>query len=57
MKNKLIKLTFATALFLCGAGLVTNQNKTVAPVEAETHVDNFDPYTYTGTYYDALDKI
>ena len=56
MKNKLIKLTIATALFLCGAGLVTNQNKTVAPVEAETHVDNFDPYTYTGTYYDALDK-
>ncbi len=56
MKNKLIKLTIATALFLCGAGLVTNQNKTVAPVEAATHVDNFDPYTYTGTYYDALDK-
>lgn len=56
MKNKLIKLTIATALFLCGAGLVANQNKTVAPVEAATHVDNFDPYTYTGTYYDALDK-
>ena len=56
MKNKLIKLTIATALFLCGAGLVSNQNKTVAPVEAATHVDNFDPYTYTGTYYDALDK-
>ncbi len=56
MKNKLIKLTIATALFLCGAGLVSNQNKTVTPVEAATHVDNFDPYTYTGTYYDALDK-
>ena len=56
MKNKLIKLTIATALFVCGAGLVSNQNKTVAPVEAATHVDNFDPYTYTGTYYDALDK-
>lgn len=56
MKNKLIKLTIATALFLCGAGLVANQNKTVAPVEAATHVDNFDLYTYTGAYYDALDK-
>ena len=57
MKNKLIKLTIATALFVCGASYASiNQNRAITPVEAATHVENFDPYTYTGTYYDALDK-
>ena len=57
MKNKIIKLTIATALFVCGASYASiNQNRAITPVEAETHVENFDPYTYSGTYYDALDK-
>ena len=57
MKNKIIKLTIATALFVCGASYVSiNQNRAITPVEAATHVENFDPYTYSGTYYDALDK-
>ncbi len=57
MKNKLIKLTIATALFVCGASYASiNQNRAITPVEAATHVENFDPYTYSGTYYDALDK-
>ncbi len=57
MKNKFIKLTIATALFVCGASYASiNQNRAITPVEAATHVDNFDPYTYSGTYYDALDK-
>ena len=55
MKNKLIKLTIATALFVCGAGFIATQNKAVTPVEAATHTENFNPYTYTGTYYDSLD--
>ena len=57
MKNKIIKLTIATALFVCGASYASiNQNRAITPVEAATHVENFDPYTYSGTYYDALDK-
>ena len=57
MKNKLIKLTIATALFVCGASYASiNQNRAITLVEAATHVENFDPYTYSGTYYDALDK-
>ena len=57
MKNKIIKLTIATALFVCGASYAAiNQNKVITPVEAATHVDNFDPYTYSGTYYNSLEK-
>ncbi len=55
MKNKLIKLTIATAVFVCGAGFAINQNKQIAPVEAAAHQENFDPYSYSGTYYNNLD--
>ena len=56
MKNKLIKLTIATALFACGAGFAVNtQSKAITPVEAASHADNFAPYTYSGSYYDSLD--
>ena len=55
MKNKLIKLTIATALFVCGAGLAVSHHQTATPVEAASHADNFDPYYYEGTYYDNLD--
>ena len=55
MKNKLFKLTIATAVFVCGAGLAISQNKQIAPVEAAARQENFDPYSYSGTYYNSLD--
>ena len=54
MKKKLITLTVASALFVCGAGLAIGQNKQIAPVEAASHQENFDPFSYEGTYYDNL---
>ena len=54
MKNKLIKLTIATALFVCGAGYAANQSASITPVEAAFQ-DNFDPFTYQGNYYNNLD--
>ena len=55
MKKKLITLTVASALFVCGAGLAIGQNKQIAPVEAASHQENFDPFSYSGNYYSRLD--
>ena len=57
MKNKthLIRIiTLSTALSLT-IGLVAFDHTTPVKVEAATHEDNYDLYTYTGTYYDTID--
>lgn len=55
MKNKLITLTITAALFVCGAGYAVNQSKSITPVEAASHQENFDPFSYSGNYYANLD--
>ncbi len=57
MKKKLLTLGAISAVFVLGLGLVAvkNSTKQVDSVVAEPHTANFDPYTYTGTYYDSID--
>ena len=57
MNNKLLKLVTTTAVFALGMGVVVSLNqKPITKVEAAQHIDNYDPYTYSGTYYDAIDQ-
>ena len=59
MKNKskrlLLTITTALTLLAVSIGLVSNHNVTVTRVEADPHINNYDPYTYTGSYYDSID--
>ena len=55
MKNKFLKvITLSSAVFALGAALLLNVNKEPQQVDAATHVDNYDPYTYSGTYYSSI---
>ena len=55
MKNKkLLFLASATVLFL-GVSVFGHLNHKIAPLEAAAHQENYDPYYYSGTYYDKLD--
>ena len=57
MKKKLFALGALSATFILGLGLVAVKNSTqlVSNVVAETHKDNYDPYTYSGSYYSGID--
>ena len=54
MNNKFIKLAVASTACALGFAVFANQSKAFKPVEAATHVENYNPYSYSGTYYDAL---
>lgn len=40
--------------FAVGLGLFTNYSVKPTKVEAEQHTTNYDPYTYTGNYYNSI---
>ena len=56
MKKKLLTLCSLSAVFVLGLGLVVVKNNTqsVNNVVAEVHKDNYDPYTYSGSYYSGI---
>ena len=57
MKKSVITLSALSIVFALGLGLVAVKNSTqpVNSVSAEPHTANFDPYTYSGSYYDDID--
>ena len=57
MKKSVITLSALSIVFTLGLGLVAVKNSTqpVNSVSAEPHTANFDPYTYSGSYYDDID--
>lgn len=63
MKKNLIKLTILSSVFAVGLGMVvvSASNKTASPLEAaitvNTHVENYDDYYYSGTYYDSINNV
>ena len=57
MKSRLIKLSVLITVFALGLGLVAVQQNSTRPIKgvaAEIHADNYDPYTYSGDYYDNI---
>ena len=55
MKKNLLKILTVSALFVVGASLTITQNKAPVRVEATQYLDNFDPYIYSGDYYENID--
>ena len=57
MKKSVITLSALSIVFALGLGLVAVKNSTqsVNNVSAEPHTANFDPYTYSGSYYNDID--
>ena len=56
MKKNLVTLASITAVFALGLGLAVNTQKQPITVEAAQIENNFAGYTYSGTYYDSLNK-
>ncbi|MBQ6731164.1 MAG: endonuclease [Bacilli bacterium] len=60
MKKKLLTISAALAAFTLGLGLITVKNNNASiEVEAATHnqhLENFDPYSYSGSYYNGIDS-
>ena len=56
MKKKLLKLGIIFSVFVFGLGLVAvHSNKEPDVVyAANQHVENYDPYTYSGSYYSSI---
>ena len=54
-KNRLLKILTMFTVFSLGASLVVHFNVTPTRVDAAQHLSNFDPYTYSGSYYDNID--
>ena len=55
MKNKFLKLIALSAAFALGAGLALNQSKAPLNVEALQYLDDYEPYVYSGSYYNTID--
>ena len=56
MKNKHLKIAIISTVFAFSCGLSVHQfNKIVEKVEAAQFIDNFDSYSYSGTYYNSTD--
>ena len=53
-KNGLLKIIALSTVFVLGAGLLINHNVAPTRLEAKQHIDNFDPYTYSGSYYNNI---
>ena len=54
-KTTLLKLAILTSVFAIGVGFAVNTKPTFTKVEAAQFLDDFDPYTYSGNYYDGFD--
>ena len=53
--TKLLKITLLFTTFALGVGAISvHNNVTPSKVEAAQHVDNYNNYTYSGTYYNTL---
>ena len=57
MKKKVFMLSAISAIFVLGLGLVAikSNSQSANSVSAEVHLANYDPYTYSGTYYNGID--
>ena len=55
MKRNVIKaiLSMSLAASFLGAGFLIRHNQ-LTEVEASTHTDNYDPYVYSGSYYEGI---
>ena len=55
MKNKFLKAIALSVVLSFSFGLViNNSNQKIEKVEAAQHIDNYEEYQYTGTYYDEI---
>lgn len=57
MKKKLLTIGTFSIVFALGLGFAVIQNNNTQPAEVKAathnqHLDNFNPYTYSGSYYD-----
>ena len=55
MKKNLSKIAVLGTALMVGVSLVSINSQSYAPVQADAHQTNFDDYSYSGSYYDALD--
>ena len=54
IKKNIIKIATLSTVFALGIGVVVFNNVAPTPVVADQHIDNYDPYYYSGDYYDSL---
>ena len=55
-KKNVIKLITVSAIFALGVSLTINaNNNSVTKVEAAQYLNDYDPYTYNGSYYEEID--
>ena len=55
IRNKLFKVITLSTAFAISVGLISHYSNNPSPVIADPIIDNFDPYYYSGSYYDAID--
>ena len=56
MRKSLLKIVVLSAVFVIGASLAAiKQNNEPIRVEATQYLDDYSPYTYSGSYYDSID--
>ncbi len=53
-KRLFLRTAIISSAFALSLGLAISHNVTPTKLEAEQHLDNYDPYYYDGTYYDSL---
>ena len=53
-KRFFLRIAILSSVFALGLGLAVSHNVAPTKLEAEQHLDNYDPYYYDGTYYDSL---
>ena len=53
--KNLIKTAIISSIFALGVGLINYKSSTVTRVEASQYLGDYDPYTYSGHYYDTID--
>ena len=53
-KRLFLRTAIISSAFALSLGLAISHNVVPTKLEAEQHLDNYDPYYYDGTYYDSL---
>ena len=56
MKKSFLRITTASIILAFGVGVFAGINQKPTEIKATQHIANYDPYKYTGHYYDNLDK-
>ena len=54
-KRLFLRTAIISSVFALGLGLVVSQNVAPTKLEAEQHLENYDPYYYDGSYYNTID--